>query len=71
MPDKCFSGRHIAIRLKIPATHDMPLALLDQFLDFFEQRRLIFLDPHIKYSFVVVEYIVVGFGTQFGSGSES
>ncbi|MNC23704.1 hypothetical protein D3C75_717360 [compost metagenome] len=42
-----FARRHVAVRLQIPAAHDMPSALPHQPLDAGEQRRFVFLDPLI------------------------
>ena len=52
---KALAGRHIAVRLQVPAAHNMPLARTDKRADFFKQRRFVFLDPAVQQRFVVVE----------------
>lgn len=50
-----FTGRKVAVRLQIPAAHDVPLLRFDQLPDALKQRRFIFLDPAIEQRLIVAK----------------
>ena len=59
LTDKGFPRRHQAIRLNIPAAHNLPFACLHQFFDSLEKFRLIGFHPLIKKGLIVIEYKIV------------
>lgn len=52
---KALACGQIAVRLEIPAAHDVPPSLFDELLNAPEKRGIIFLHPFVKHRFVVAE----------------
>ena len=52
---KALACGQVAVRLEIPAAHDVPFALFDELLDAPEERGIVFLHPFIKHRLVVAE----------------
>mgnify|MGYP000084736447 CR=1 FL=1 len=71
LADQRFARGQIAVRLQPPATHDMPLAGLDQFANALEQRRLVLLYPPIQHRFIVIEDEAREFVAEIGGATES
>ena len=55
LPHKGFPGGHIAVRLKIPATHNVPLSGFYLFLNAGKQLRVVFLNKFIENRFIMVK----------------
>ena len=70
LADERFAAWHIAVRLDVPAAHDVPLAPLDQSANPPEQGGLVFLDPPVEDRLVVVEDESVELVAQVGGGAE-
>ena len=69
LTDKAFAAGHIAVRLKIPAAHNMPLSLTYKLLYPFKKRRRKLADILIQGHLVVAEY-VVKFICEVGGGTK-
>jgi hypothetical protein len=70
VPDQGFGRGKVDIGLKVPTSADKPAAILDQLLDIFEKRGIIFLDPAIEKRFVMVENEAVVFTEQLDSAAK-
>ena len=55
LADEGLAGRHVAVRLQVPAPHDVPFSGLHQFLNPLKQRQIVLLNPLIEQSLVVIE----------------
>ena len=58
LPEQGFAARHITVRLQIPASHNMPLALFDKRLNACKQCWIVFFHPLIKQCLVMTEHII-------------
>ena len=70
LPDKGLSRGHIAVRLQVPATNDMPSACCHMLFYPFKKLRLVFLNPLVQNNLVMIKYKPVKFVTKIGGRPE-
>ena len=64
------SAWHVAVRLKVPAAHNVPLLLLHQAFDLFKKLRRILLDPLIQQCLIVAKNKMIVFLTKISCNLE-
>jgi hypothetical protein len=70
LADEGFASRQVAVRLYVPAAHDVPPALLHQSLDTAEQGGLVLLHPLVKNRLVVTKDELLELLTEPGGRAE-